>query len=156
MIAALAALVAAQPTLEPFAQFAGSCWVADFTATMTDTHCFELMYDGAHIRDSHEVREDGKAVYAGETIYSLDGGEIVFTYYNSLGGVGRGTLAPSGQRLRFKGQMRASPDKPEEEIDSEWLIVDDDHYEVRSLVPSASTGGNKALGFRRVPAAASE
>ena len=155
MIAALL-LAAAQPALVPFAPFVGSCWVADFSATISDTHCFELMYDGAHVRDRHEVREDGKPVYAGETIYSIDGAEIIFAYYNSLGGVGRGTLAPSGKRLRFTGQMRASPDKPQEPIDSEWLVVDDDHYEVRSLVPSASTAGKEAIRFRRVAADASE
>jgi hypothetical protein len=46
--------------------------------------------------------------------------------------------------------MRASPGKPEQPIDSEWRIVDDDHYEVRSLVKSPSTEGNPVLRFTRV------
>ena len=45
--------------------------------------------------------------------------------------------------------MRASPDKRPEKVDSEWKMVDDDHYEVRSLVSSASTGGNQVLRFTR-------
>ena len=49
--------------------------------------------------------------------------------------------------LRFTGSMRASPDKRPEKVDSEWKMVDDDHYEVRSLVPSASTGGNQVLSL---------
>jgi len=148
----LALLLAAQsPTeLSAFGQFAGSCWVADFTATMSDTHCFEVMYGGVHIRDRHEVKERGKIIYAGETVYSLDGDSTVFTYFNSLGGIGRGTVEPGGSTLHFKGSMRGSPDKPPQQIDSEWRFVDDDHYDVRSLVKSASTAGNAVLHFRRV------
>lgn len=148
----LALLLAAQgpPDLCAFGPFVGSCWVSDFSPTVSDTHCFEIMYGGVHVRDRHEVREKGKIFYAGETVYSLDGNSAVFTYFNSLGGIGRGSVEPSGSTLRFKGSMRGSPDKPTQQIDSEWRIVDDDHYDVRSLVKSASTAGNAVLHFRRV------
>jgi hypothetical protein len=46
--------------------------------------------------------------------------------------------------------MRASPDKPQQPINSEWKIIDADHYEVRSLVTSPSTGSNPTLTFTRV------
>lgn len=150
MLFALLIAVQAPADLSAFAPFAGSCWVADFSPTMSDTHCFEAMYDGAHVRDRHEVKEKGKIIYAGETVYSLDGDSAVFTYFNSLGGIGRGTVQPSGSTLHFKGSMRGSPDKSPQQIDSEWRIVDDDHYDVRSLVKSASTAGNAVLHFRRV------
>jgi hypothetical protein len=150
MMLAAILLAAAPVTAAPLDPFVGSCWAADFTPTMRDTHCFEAMYGGAHVRDRHEVKEGGKTVYAGETIYSVEGEQAVFTYFNSLGGVGRGSLAGEGPLLRFKGDMRASPDKPQQPIDSEWRVVDDDHYEVRSLVKSPSTGGNKVLRFTRV------
>jgi hypothetical protein len=151
VLAALAApLSAATPTLEPFAPFAGSCWVADFTPTMRDTHCFEAMYGGAHVRDRHEVRDAGNIVYAGETIFSLDAGSIVFTYVNSLGGIGRGSITSDGL-LHFKGGMRPSPDKPKQPIDSEWRLIDADHYEVRSLVPSKNGQLEQPLTFTRVP-----
>jgi hypothetical protein len=150
MLFALLIAVQAPADLSAFAPFAGSCWVADFSPTMSDTHCFEAMYDGAHVRDRHEVKEKGKIIYAGETIYSLDGDSAVFTYFNSLGGIGRGTVEPSGSILHFKGSMRASPDKSPQQIDSEWRMVDDDNYDVRSLVKSASTAGNAVLHFRRV------
>lgn len=146
----LADVPASYPELPDLKPFVGSCWVADFSPTMRDTHCFEAMYGGVHVRDRHEVKESGKVVYAGETIYSVEGKGAVFTYFNSLGGVGRGTLAQQGETLRFKGSLRASPEKPDQAIDSEWRIVDDDHYDVRSLVKSASTGGNAVLHFTRV------
>jgi hypothetical protein len=154
MIVALAALAAAQ-TAEPsrisaLGSFVGSCWAADFTPTMTDTHCFETMYDGAHIRDRHEVKEKGKSVYAGETIYSGEGNEAVFTYFNSMGGVGHGTFQQHGATLHFKGSMRASPVAAPQPIDSQWRVIDSDHYDVRSLVKSPSTGANPALRFSRV------
>jgi len=148
----LALFVAAQGAinLSAFAPLTGSCWITDFTPTMSDTHCFEAMYGGAHVRDRHEVKEKGKVVYAGETIYSLDGDSAGFTYFNSLGGVGHGAMQPSGPTLHFKGNMRGSPDKPPQEIDSEWRIIDKDHYDVRSLVRSAATGGDEVRHFRRV------
>src|SRR3954468_11937136 len=101
----LALLIAAQAveasaaTLAPFKPFVGSCWRASFSATTTDTHCFEAMYGGAHIRDRHEVKEKGKTVYAGETIYSVDGPDLVFTYVNSLGGVGIGKVGSTERSL---------------------------------------------------------
>src|SRR4051812_32897230 len=124
--------VASPPTLAPFKPFVGSCWRASFSATTTDTHCFEAMYGGAHIRDRHEVKENGKTVYAGETIYSADGPDLVFTYVNSLGGVGIGKVGSTERSLGFTGTMRASPDKPEQPIDSEWKLLGPDRYEVQS------------------------
>src|SRR5690242_14561712 len=133
----LALLIAAQaasahpPTLAVFKPFVGACWRAEFNTTTNDTHCFEAVYGGAHIRDRHEVRAGDKTVYDGETIYSADGPDLVFTYFNSLGGLGRGRVSAADKSLVFIGTMRGSPDKPDQPIDSEWRIVDADHYEVR-------------------------
>jgi len=146
---ALAAAVATNPAPADFSMFVGSCWIGEFTKTMTDRHCFTRILNGTHIRDAHEVKEGGRIVYGGETTYSLDGEAVSFTYFSSLGGVGRGSVTQNGALLRFAGSMRASPDKPAQGIDSEWRLVDDDHYDVRSLVPSASTGGNQTLRFSR-------
>jgi hypothetical protein len=152
----LALLIAAQATpasadLSPFKPFLGACWRAEFSPTVHDTHCFEALYDGAHVRDRHEVQEKGKTVYAGETTYSQDGSETVFVYINSLGGLGEGRVHRTGTRLSFTGLMRASPsERARQPIDSEWRIIDADHYEVRSLVKSPSTGKNPVLIFTRV------
>ena len=152
MIAALAVMLAAQasPDLSSFKPFLGACWRADFSATVHDIHCFEPMYGGAHVRDRHEVQQDGKTVYAGETIYSVDGPDVVFTYVNSLGGVGQGKVGSADALLGFTGSMRPSPDKPEQQIDSEWRLIDADHYQVRSLVPSRNGELDKPLSFTRV------
>ena len=151
MIAALALTALAAISPEPdLSMFVGSCWVAEFSPTMNDRHCFTRVLGDTHIRDAHEVKEQGRVVYAGETTYSLDGDVVVFTYFNSLGGIGRGTASGKDEVLRFKGAMRASPDKSPQPIDSEWRIVDDDHYDVHSLVISPSTGGNPVLHFTRV------
>jgi hypothetical protein len=138
--------IAKAPDLSAFKPFVGACWRADFSAKVRDTHCFQSIYGGAHVRDRHEVRDSGKVVYAGETTYSADGPDLVFTYVNSMGGVGQGKVGAEGSLLGFTGTMRASPDKAEQPIDSEWRIIDADHYEVRSLV--RPTG--KVLTFTRV------
>jgi hypothetical protein len=152
----LALLVLAQsadarpPDLSAFKPFLGACWRAEFSPTVHDTHCFDTLYDGAHVRDRHEVREGDKVVYAGETIYSVDGPDLVFAYYNSLGGVGLGKVGTASRSLGFTGTMRPSPDKPEQPIDSEWKIIDADHYQVHSLVKSPSSGSDRTLTFTRV------
>jgi hypothetical protein len=142
--------VAGPPDLSAFKPFLGACWRADFSARVQDTHCFEAMYGGVHVRDRHEVRDAGKIIYAGETIYSADGPDLVFTYVNSLGGVGQGKVGTADNMVGFTGTMRPSPDKPEQEIDSEWRLIDADHYEVRSLVPSKNGQSDKPLTFVRV------
>jgi hypothetical protein len=149
-IFAAAAAAAQQPSLAIFEPFVGACFVADFTPTMHDTHCFTPMFGGAHVRDAHEVRENGKVIYAGETIYSRDGGDLVFIYVNSTGGVGRGTLTGDDRTFHFSGTMRGSPDKAPTRIDSDWWLVDADHYEVRSLVPTPSGGFEKPIRFTRI------
>ena len=138
------------PDLSAFKPFLGACWRADFSAKVEDTHCFEAMYGGAHVRDRHEVKDGGKTIYAGETIYSVDGPDLVFTYVNSLGGVGLGKVGTADKSLGFTGSMRPAPDKPEQEISSEWKLIDADHYEVRSLVPLKNGELEKPLTFERV------
>jgi hypothetical protein len=144
------ALALAGADLPMFEPFVGACWRARFSATVNDTHCFEPMYGGAHVRDRHEVNSDGKIVYAGETIYTLEGPDVVFTYVNSTGGIGRGKVSRAGTVLKFVGSIRGAPDKAPQPIDSEWRVVDDDHYEVRSLVKSPSDPNGAPLRFTRV------
>jgi hypothetical protein len=136
--------------LSAFKPFLGACWRAEFSASVNDTHCFEAMYSGAHVRDRHEVKENGKTVYAGETIYSADGPDLVFTYVNSLGGVGLGKVSTADAVLGFTGSMRASPDKAQQPINSEWRLINADHYEVRSLTPPKSGQPDKPIVFTRV------
>ena len=149
MLAAMLAAALGGEREPGFNMFIGSCWVAQFTQGMTDTHCFDRILGGTHIRDTHHVVEGGRTVYEGETTYSVAGDRMLFTYFNSLGGVGSGSASQLEYGFRFTGSMRADPTKKPQRIDSEWRVIDNDHYDVRSLVPSASTGGNEVLHFTR-------
>ena len=104
----LLAAAAAATGLQPLDFLAGHCWRAEFKPGVTDTHCFEHAYGGKHLRDRHEVTGG----YAGETLYSWDGTAniVTYTYWNSLGGVSRGTMRPAGGRLEFGDQAYTAPD----------------------------------------------
>lgn len=131
-----------QPALAIFASLLGHCWQAELTPQDVDTHCFTGMWNGAHVRDAHVVTHDGKPVYSGETIYSFDGEAVIFTYYNSLGGLGTGTAKLDGKGIAFDGSMRGSPGSKPQPITLEWRLTDD-AYDVLS--------DGKTVRFRRVP-----
>ena len=77
MAAALAAQAqapapAVRPGLEPLGFLVGHCWRGEFPdSTEQDTHCFDTVYDGQHVRDRHEVT-GGARIYRGESVYSAD------------------------------------------------------------------------------------
>jgi hypothetical protein len=95
-----------QPASEhfaPLAFLAGYCWSGPFAdGKSTDEHCYQWMYDGKFLRDRHIVRGAEKP-YRGETIYFWDGDEnaVAYIYFNSSGGVSRGTLKVEGETLLF-------------------------------------------------------
>jgi hypothetical protein len=114
-----------QDALQPWATFVGHCWSGAAPVPKgVDTHCFEAVYGGQHVRDRHEVKVDGKSVYAGETLYSVEGKEVTFTYWNSIGGVGRGKAEANGPELRFSGDIRATPQSPSAHFTANWHKVD--------------------------------
>ena len=129
--------------LQPWAMFVGHCWSgAAPVPDGVDTHCFESVYDGQHVRDRHVVKIKGKAVYFGESVYSAEGKHISFTYWNSFGGVGRGTATADESELHFTGDMRASPGSAPEPMEATWRKVEGG-YEVTDV------GRTKRL-FRRI------
>ena len=110
-----------QGALAPWASFVGHCWSGAAPGNGVDTHCFESVYGGQHVRDRHEVKVDGKTIYSGETLYSVEGHDVTFTCWNSLGGVGRGKAVAKGAELDFSGDMRATPSSPSEHFQASWL-----------------------------------
>ena len=115
MAAALAAQApapapAVRPGLEPLGFLVGHCWRGTFPDSgEQDTHCFDAVYGGQHVRDRHEVT-GGARLYRGESVYSADGaGAVSYTYWNSAGGVSRGSMRPGRRsaRLRRRGLSRA-------------------------------------------------
>jgi hypothetical protein len=90
--------------LQPLAFLVGHCWRGQLPDGNEDVHCFESVYGGQHVRDRHEVT-GGAEIYRGETLYSWDGaaGAVAYTYWNSLGGVSRGTMRALPRRAaRFR------------------------------------------------------
>ena len=155
-LAALALSAQAAPALrqglEPLAVLVGHCWRGDFGGGRQDTHCFESVYGGQHVRDRHEVT-GGAAVYRGETLYSWDGaaGAVTFTYWNSAGGVSRGTMRPGEGRLDFGDESYTAPDGRRITISTHWRL-DGDSYEAVMRSPE-SPEMNRTVRYSRVGAA---
>jgi len=155
----LAAALAAQapapapgvrPGLEPLGFLVGHCWRGIFPDSgEQDTHCFDAVYGGQHVRDRHEVT-GGARLYRGESVYSADGaGAVSYTYWNSDGGVSRGSMRPATDRLDFGDEVFRGPDGREMRISSFWRRVGDDAYE--AVTRSADAPGmNRTVSYRRV------
>ncbi len=142
---------ALRPGLEPLGFLIGHCWRGRFASGEEDTHCFDAVYYGQHVRDRHEVT-GGAAVYRGETLYSAEpGGAVGFTYWNSRGGVSRGTMRPEGERLSFGDESYRGPDGRQMSISTHWRRVGDDAYE--AVTASAqSPAMNRTVRYQRVTA----
>jgi hypothetical protein len=132
MIAFLAAAAAStlQPSLQPWSALVGHCWVGQAPGnTGTDKHCFESIYGGQHVRDRHAVTVNGREVYAGETIYSVHGPKVIFTYWNSIGGLSTGEAKIAGDEWRFSGTIHATAASADEPMAAAWKMIPDG-YEV--------------------------
>ena len=160
MITTLMALaLATQPPalrqgLEPLGFLVGHCWRGRFASGELDTHCFDTAYEGQHVRDRHEVT-GGRGRYRGETLYSADGsGAVSYTYWNSLGGVSRGTMRPDGTaRLDFGDERYRAPDGRQATIATAWRRTGDDAYE--AVTSSADMPSmNRTVRYERVTAPA--
>jgi len=146
LLLAFAAATVGQPALAPFSPLLGCCWAGEIAVGTIDTHCFTAVYDGQHVRDRHEVKVGGKTVYAGETLYSVEGRDVGFTYWNSTGGIGRGKVAGGTDGLlRFTGTMRGSPAAEPISFDTRWRIAAD------QLI--VTNGDRPPVAFRPVSAA---
>jgi hypothetical protein len=121
---------------------AGQCFAGDLAPGTRDTHCFTSLYGGRHVRDVHKVTKNGRTVYEGETIYSVEGGAVSFTYLSSIGGIGRGTALLDPGDWTFKLAMRATPGAPVADFVTRW------HWQgPRSYVV---TGGPAPVTYRRI------
>lgn len=151
-----AALVLAQPAwaqgpaegLQPLHFLLGHCWRGEFPGGKADTHCFEPVYGGKHIRDRHEVT-GGKDIYRGETIYSWNAklGRVEYTYWNSLGGVSRGTMVPREVALDFGDQVYTGSDGKVTRIATTWR-PGAGSYDVVSTMNGVT--GSKVTTYTRV------
>lgn len=85
----------APPAMDPLLPLAEHCWEGTFEGSeVSDRHCFEWLPGGHFLRDTHAIETEGES-YRGETIFAVAGGsgEITYIYYNSLGGISRGSIS---------------------------------------------------------------
>ena len=122
MIVAAFALVTAQPALQPLQFLVGHCWRTTLKEGPTDTHCFDVVDAGAHIRDRHTVRKDGAAIYTGETIFSVRKGGLHYRYTGSTGMLIEGPMHTAGDKIMFDDTDKTGSE-------TFWRRVDDSHYE---------------------------
>lgn len=150
VLALIAAQSLATPQLEPMAFLAGHCWQGTFADGKVDTHCFESVYGGRFIRDRHEVTGGG-STYAGETLYgwSPQAARVEYTYWNTSGGISRGSMVPRGEVLDFGDEVYRGRDGREVRIATEWRRIDDTTYESRTT-SAADPTGSRVVRFTRV------
>ncbi len=136
--------------LEPLRFLLGHCWRGEFKNGSADTHCFESAYGGQHVRDRHEVIGPG-APYRGETLYSWDGAakRVGYTYWNSSGGVSRGTMAAKGETLDFGDETYTGANGRKLTISTLWRKVGADSYEAVSQSGVDPTG-SRVVRYTRV------
>lgn len=155
IIATLAGLALAtntptlRPELAPLDFLVGHCWRGTFASGEVDTHCFEPVFGGQHVRDRHEVT-GGERPYSGETIFSWDAAAraVAFTYWNTSGGISRGTMRLEGGRLVFGDETYRGPDGREMRISTHWQPIGESAYE--SVSRSDTAAMNRTVRFERV------
>ncbi|HEX8654634.1 MAG TPA: SRPBCC domain-containing protein [Allosphingosinicella sp.] len=150
------ALTAAEPPplrqgLEPLAFLVGHCWRGTLARGERDTHCFESVYGGQHVRDRHEVT-GGARTYRGETLYSWDGtaNAVTYTYWNSQGGVSRGTMRPRDGLLDFGDESYTDPQGRRVTISTRWRLAPTVYqaFTTSATLPSM----NRIVTYERVEA----
>lgn len=157
MLTALLMFAAGQalaiPQLDPMAFLAGHCWQGRFADGKVDTHCFEPVYGGRFLRDRHEV-SGGPAPYEGETLYgwNAQAGRVEYTYWNSSGGISRGSMTPRDGLLDFGDEVYRGRDGRETRIATAWHRIDDTSYEVRVASPGNPLA-NRVTRYTRLDAA---
>ena len=136
--------------LEPLGFLIGHCWRGEFRNGSVDTHCFESVFGGQHVRDRHEVTGPN-APYLGETLYSWNGeaNRVDYTYWNSAGGVSRGSMVPKGDSLDFGNETYTGPDGRKTTISTRWRKVGADAYEAISTAGADPTG-SRVVRYTRV------
>ena len=151
MIAGAAPQPALRPELEPMRFLVGHCWRGAMKqGAEQDTHCFEPVFDGQHIRDRHEVT-GAAGPYRGETLYSWNGVEhrIDYVYWNSLGGVSRGSMTPRPGLLDFGGETYTGADGRSLTMSTIWRRIDERSYEAVTT-SAANPTGDRIVRFTRV------
>lgn len=130
--AGAAGAAAVREELKPFQFLVGSCWTGTFPdGKATDTHCFESVYGGQFIRDTHVVR-NGPKPYEGESIHAWDAQkkQLVYVYWATSGSISFGTSEPQPSGEIVFPQADVSSSAGTVAIKSTWTPRGADTYEV--------------------------
>ena len=127
--------------LAPLLALAGQCFVGQVAPGTRDVHCYTSVYGGQHARDVHRVTKGGRTIYQGETMYSLEGGAVTFTYLSSIGGIGRGTVEFAPGDWRFTVSMRPTPAAAPQSFATRW--------QWRGMRAYSVSGGPAPITYRR-------
>ena len=89
---------AAEPHFAPLEFLLGHCWRAPFPNKMSDVQCYEPLYGGKLVKNTHVV-VGSEPRYEGSTIFSFDpdARRLRFHYFTSTGAVSEGHLEPAEQ-----------------------------------------------------------
>lgn len=120
--------------LQPMQFLAGHCWKGEFPGgKLVDEHCFNWLYDGKALRDTHTVRAPGRPDYIGETTYYWDSiaKRVEFIYIENQGGISRGTMESVPGALVFP-PTQYSADGNAITYRVRWTLIDDKSYEAHS------------------------
>jgi len=116
--------------LGPLEFLLGSCWQGAFPdGKSVDTHCFESVFGGKFIRDTHLVRGPGPD-YRGETLFYWDVEEasVRYLYLNSIGGVSSGQMFVGETGNLLFPESYTADDGSKIEIRSVMTALDKDTY----------------------------
>jgi hypothetical protein len=153
MASAAAAQSELRQEIAPLGFLVGHCWRGKFEARAeNDTHCFDSIYGGQHVRDRHEVKNaKGEVVYAGETLYSWNGKtrRMEYTYVSSDGAVSHGSLEPKDGALDFGDETYHGPDGKELKISTLLRKAGEAAYETVSR-SAANPTGQRVVRYQRV------
>ena len=120
--------------LKPMTFLAGHCWNGVFPdKRQNDEHCFQWVYNGNALRDTHTVRAPGRPDYIGETTYYWDSGSkrVEFLYIENLGGVSHGTMESTPGALVFPPTQYVA-DGQSMTYRVRWTLISDSSYEAWS------------------------
>ena len=129
-----ASVVAGHAQAQSAAHFApleflvGHCWTGTMrNAGLTDTHCFEWMYDKRYVRDRHVV--SSSPPYEGETIYAWDpeSRQVVFRYLSNQGLFLNGHMEQRGDSLVLPSSYMDGKGQ-KVEVRSVWTRTEDGYH----------------------------
>ncbi|WP_394693599.1 hypothetical protein [Hyphobacterium sp.] len=123
----------------------GACWNGEFSdGQSTDTQCFRPVYGGLFVRSNHLV-EGALGPYGGETLFSWNDetGRVEYTYWDTSGGISRGTMIPTDWGLQAPDETYESPDGSSVVISSRWEILSAESW--RQSVEEVSGDNRRTL-----------